>query len=46
MIAHESGPEKGLLGLEMGGDQGEDLRGDPVYVNEGVPPLADNRQYG
>ena len=33
-------------GLEMGGNQGEDLRRNAIDVSKGVPPLADSRQRG
>ena len=30
----------------MGGDEGKDLQRNAVYVDEGIPPLADGRQRG
>ena len=46
MTAHKSSPETILLGREMGGDKGKDLRRDAVRANGGVPPLADGQQRG
>ena len=46
MTAYESGAKTVLLGRETGGDQGKVLQRDAVYVNEGVPLLADSCQRG
>ena len=44
MAADKGGTESVLLGREMGGDQGKNIRWYAVYGNEGVHPLADGRQ--
>jgi hypothetical protein len=46
MTTYKTGAETVLLGREMGGDEGKDIQRDAVYMNEGVPPLADSRQRG
>ena len=46
MTAYESRPKPVTLGLELGVDQGKDIRRDPVYVSERFPPLADSHQRG
>jgi hypothetical protein len=42
--AYKTGAETVTLGRKMGGDEGEDIQRDAVYMNEGVLPLADDRQ--
>ena len=44
MTAHRSGMEKVLLGSEMGGDEGKDIRWDAVDESERVLPLASGCQ--
>ena len=44
MAAYRSGVKKVLLGSEMGGDEGKDIRRDAVDESEGVLPLADGCQ--
>jgi len=34
MTAYKTGAETVLLGIEMGGDEGEDVHRDAVYANE------------
>jgi len=46
MTAYVTGVETVRLGMEVGGDEGEDVQRNTVDVNEGVPPLADARQCG
>jgi len=46
MATHESCAESVPLRGEMSGDQGEDIRREAVYGNEGVNPLVDGRQCG
>ena len=44
MTAYKTNAEAVFLGREVGGDEGKDIQGDTVDVDEGVPPLANGRQ--
>ena len=46
MTAYMAGAETVRLGVEMGGDEGKDVHRNAIDENEGIPPLADIRQYG
>jgi hypothetical protein len=42
MTAYETGAETIILGFEMGGDEGKDIKRDAVDANERVPPFANS----
>ena len=46
MTAHKTGADTILLVSEVGGDEGQHIQRNAVYVNEGVSPFADICQCG
>ena len=44
MATHRSGMETVLLGWEVGGDEGKDIRRNAVDKSEGVPPFTNGCQ--
>ena len=44
MVAYKSGAEAVLLGREIGGDEGKDIRREAAYGNQRVYPFTDGRQ--